>query len=229
MLMFDTEIQAEIESGNITIRPFNQANLQGASYDLTVGKETLVSNNDDKVLLSESQSLHLEAGDFALIMSHEYFKMPLNIACSIGMKSTLARKGLILLAGMQIDPGFEGHLRFGLYNASPRKLTLDYQDPLCTVEFHKLAGSVTKNIAPNNDLINGKIPEGDRAFLRSLETTSLSKIDKSMRTLVQTVNSLTNSTKTLTNIVYKFLMPIVLAIFAGVVASIIINLCQKSP
>ena len=34
----------------------------------------------------------------------------------IGMRSALARMGLILLHGMQIDPGFEGHLRFGLYN-----------------------------------------------------------------------------------------------------------------
>lgn len=214
MLMTDTEILGEIKSGNITLKPFNQTRLQGASYDLSVGKEALVSNNDNKVILSESMSLRLEAGDFALIMSHEYVKMPLDVACSIGMKSTLARKGLILLAGMQIDPGFEGHLRFGLYNASPRKLTLDYQDSLCTIEFHKLTMPVKIVISPNNDLINGRIPEGDREYLRSLETTSLSDIDKNMRTLIQSVN-------TLTKVVYKFLLPIMIAIFAGVVVAVL--------
>ena len=152
-------------------------------------------------------------------MSYEYFEMPLNIACLIGMKSTLARKGLILLAGMQIDPGFKGYLRFGLYNASPRKLTLDHQDSLCTIEFHKLAMSVTKVITPNNDLIIGKIPEGDRAYLRSLETTSLSAIDKSMRTLIQSVTSLTN-------VVYKFLLPITIAIFTGVAIAVIMSILE---
>ncbi len=214
MLMTDTEILDKIQSKDIIIKPFNRANLQGASYDLLIGKESLVSNNDNKILLSENQSLHLEAGDFALVMSYEYFKMPLDIACSIGMKSTLARKGLILLAGMQIDPGFEGHLRFGLYNASPRKLTLDYQDSLCTIEFRKLAAPVTKVITLNNDLVAGRIPQGDREYLRSLETTSLSEIDKSLRTLVQSVASLTN-------IVYKFLLPITMAIFVGVVIAVI--------
>lgn len=222
MLMNDTEILAEITAENIIIRPFTRTNLQGASYDLSVGTEALVTNNDNKVILSEAQSLHLNAGDFALIMSHEYFKMPLNIACAIGMKSTLARKGLILLAGMQIDPGFEGYLRFGLYNASPRKLTLDFKDSLCTVEFHRLASSVTKIVVLNEDLRNGRIPEGDRAYLRSLETTSLSEIDKSMRTLVQSVTSLTN-------VVYKFLIPITLAIFTGVTIGVIVNMCQGSP
>ena len=219
MLMSDKEILNEIQSKDIIIKPFNQLNLQGASYDLLVGKESLVSNNDNKILLSENQSLHLEAGDFALVMSYEYFKMPLNIACSIGMKSTLARKGLILLAGMQIDPGFEGYLRFGLYNASPRKLTLDYQDSLCTVEFHKLATSVTKVITLNDDLVAGKIPKGDREYLRSLETTSLSEIDKSMRTLVQSVSSLTS-------VVYKFLLPITVAIFTGVAIAVIIGILK---
>ncbi len=219
MLMPDTEILDRIKSKDMVIEPFNQANLQGASYDLSVGKQALVSNNDNKILLSESQSLHLDAGDFALIMSYESFKMPLDIACSIGMKSTLARKGLILLAGMQIDPGFEGYLRFGLYNASPRKLTLDYQDTLCTIEFHKLAASVTKVIARNNDLIAGRIPEGDRAYLRSLETTSLSEIDKSMRTLIQSVN-------TLQGVVYKFLLPITIAIFTGVAVAVIAALLK---
>jgi hypothetical protein len=101
-----------------------------------------------------------------------------------------------------------------LYNASPRKLTLDYQDLLCTIEFHKLSMPSQKVIAPDEDLINGKIPESDRVYLRSLETTSLSEIDKNMRTLIQSVNSLTN-------VVYKFLLPIMVAVFAGVVIAVL--------
>lgn len=35
---------------------------------------------------------------------------------------------LILLAGSQVDPGYEGHLTLGVYNASPRDFTLEYQE-----------------------------------------------------------------------------------------------------
>jgi hypothetical protein len=74
-----------------------------------------------------------------------------------------------------VDPGGEGYLRFGLYNAFPRKITLDYDDEICMIEFHNLAHAATKPDPRNEDLIQGKIPEMDRQFLRTLETTSLSE------------------------------------------------------
>ena len=144
MLMRDTEIKQALDSKELEITPFRDERLQGASYDLSVGGEALVSNTDSKILLSgnSNKPICLEPGDFALVITDEYVKMPLNMSAAIGMRSTLARQGLMLLAGMQIDPGFEGHLRFGLYNASPRKIYLDYNDPLCTIELHRLSGNV---------------------------------------------------------------------------------------
>ena len=97
---------------------------------------------------------------------------------------------VILLHGMQIDPGFEGYLRFGLYNASPRKITLDYGDDICMIEFHKLSGKATRPAPRNEDLIEGKIPENDRQFLRTMETTSLSSVSQDLRTMSKSVDTL---------------------------------------
>jgi deoxycytidine triphosphate deaminase len=218
MLMRDIDIQAAINAKELVIAPFDPGKLQGASYDLSLGGEALVSSSDEKIVLEPKSStlLHLEAGDFALVLSKESLKFPLDMVGVIGMRSSLARKGLMLLAGMQIDPGFEGHLRFGLYNASPRRITLDYDYELCMIEFHRLTGPVSKAIAPNPDLIRGRIPEGDRDFLNSLETTSLSDLSKNMQTLTINVAMISNQVKLL----FKFVVPVAIAILCGMIVAL---------
>ncbi|MDY7011955.1 MAG: dCTP deaminase [Planctomycetota bacterium] len=216
MLMRDTEIKAAVESGELIIDPFEPGKVQGASYDLALGGEALVSSSDKKILLAPNSSanLRLGAGDFALVLTKESVKFPDNIAGVIGMRSSLARKGLMLLAGMQIDPGFEGHLRFGLYNASPRRITLDYDDELCMIELHKLSGHVEKTVPPNPDLIQGRIPESDRDFLYSLETTSLSELGESVRELTKNVGMMSK-------VLFQFIVPLTLAILAGVITIVV--------
>ncbi|MBL7134812.1 MAG: dCTP deaminase [Phycisphaerae bacterium] len=219
MLMNDSEIKDAIQSGQIGIDPFAADNLQGASYDLAIGGEALVTSKDEKILLEPRSNtmLHLNPGDFALVLTKEYVKMPLDIAGVIGMRSALARKGLMLLAGMQIDPGFEGHLRFGLYNASPRRISLDYDDGLCMVEFHKLSGPVDRPQTPIPELREGKIPESDRHFLHSLETTSLSELATNMKTLAQSVALLTNRV----NLIVVLFVPVIIGILCVIVAHIV--------
>ncbi|MGH7950433.1 MAG: dCTP deaminase [Limisphaerales bacterium] len=229
MLMYDAEILKAMEKKDLFITPFDAKKLKGASYDLELGREALVSNRDQKVLLGPDRTsgLNLEAGDFALVLTKESMKLPLDIAGVIGMRSTLARMGVILLHGMQIDPGFEGYLRFGLYNASPRKITLDYGDDICMIEFHKLAGKATRPAPRNEDLIEGKIPENDRQFLRTMETTSLSSVSQDLRTMSKSVSELTNQVSAFAAIQNKFIIPGILAIIVGVVVAIITIVVKK--
>ena len=228
MLMHDTEILKASERKDLFITPFDAKKLKGASYDLELGREALVSNRDQKVLLGpdRTSSLNLEAGDFALVLTKESMKLPLDIAGVIGMRSTLARMGIILLHGMQIDPGFEGYLRFGLYNASPRKITLDFGDDICMIEFHKLAGKASRPAPRNEDLIEGKIPENDRQFLRTMETTSLSSVSQDLRTMSKSVDTLSKEMTTFAMIQNRFIIPGILAIFVGVVVAIIVTLVK---
>lgn len=214
MLMTDGEIKEALASGELIIDPCDEKRIEPCSYDARAGREVLVSGNEKFIDLSKSNSVTLRPGDFALIITHESFRLPLNMAGNIGMKSGLARRGLILLAGMQIDPGFEGHLKLGLYNCGGRPITIDYLDQICLIEFHRLNKPAERGIGTFPDLKEGRIPEGDKAYLRELETTSLSDVAKDMRSLTQNMN-------TLTTVTYKFMLPILIAIFAGTVVSII--------
>jgi deoxycytidine triphosphate deaminase len=213
MLMTNGEIKEVLASGELIIDPYDEKRQEPCSYDGRAGREVLVSGNNKLIDLSKENSVTLRAGDFALIITHESFRFPLNMAGNIGMKSALARRGLILLAGMQIDPGFEGHLRLGLYNCGGRPITIDYLDPICLIEFHRLTKPAERGIRAFPDLREGRIPEADKAYLRELETTSLSDLAKDMRSLTQNMN-------TLTTITYKVIMPILVLIFAATIASI---------
>jgi dCTP deaminase len=220
MLMTNGEIKEVLKSGELGIDPYDQNRQQPCSYDARAGKEALVSQHDTLIDLSKTNSITLQAGDFALIITHESFRFPLNMAGNIGMKSGLARRGLILLAGLQIDPGFDAHLRLGLYNSSGRPITIDYLDPICTIEFHRLAKPVEKGIGPFPDLKEGRIPESDKAYLRELESTSLSDLAKDMRSLTQNMN-------TLTIVAYKIMLPALIAIFVGVFVPLFFKLFSK--
>jgi len=214
MLMTDGEIRETLESSAFKIEPYDSNRQQPCSYDARAGAEALVSRNYTLINLARSNSVTLQAGDFALIMTHESFLLPLNMAGNIGMKSSWARRGLILLAGMQIDPGFDGHLRLGMYNSSGRAITIDYLDPICSIEFHHLAKPAEKGIGSFPDLKEGRIPDADKAYLRELESTSLSDLGKDLRSLTQSMN-------TLTTVTYKIILPGLLAIFAGILLTLL--------
>ena len=223
MLMTDGEIKKAIESGRLIIKQFDENRLEPCSYDARLGNEALVSRNNELIDLTKANSIKLEPGDFALVLTHEFFQLPLNMVAHIGMKSGLARRGIILLAGMQIDPGFEGYLRLGFYNGSGRPTTIDYLDPICTIEFHSLTKEAERKVREFPELKAGHIPSSDKAFLRELETTSLSDIATQMRILSENVNTLTITVNTLTTITYKFILPILVAIFAAVIIKFFIG------
>lgn len=220
MLMTDREISDAIKSGGLKIVPCDPNRQQGCSYDARLGKEALVTRDYKLIDVTKANSVTLEAGDFALVMTEELFQLPMNMAAHIGTKSSLARRGLILLAGLQIDPGFEGHLRLGFYNGGGRPITIDYLDPICLIEFHHLTKEAETPPPVIPALKEGRIPNEDKAFLRELETTSLSEVASEMRTVAQSMS-------TLATITYKVILPVLLAIFAGILLILLSSVLSK--
>jgi len=118
------------------------------------------------------------------------------------------------LAGLQIDPGFEGHLVLGIYNAAPRQLVLDYRSAFCTVEFHKLVRPVEKPYVPRGEQLKGQIPQVDKDYLRTLETQSLSDVAESVRQLTTNMGEMNRWIK-------QVVLPILMLILAAIVGSAI--------
>jgi dCTP deaminase len=197
MLMTDGEIRAAMQSGKLGIENFSETNLEAASYDMRFGDRLLISSNDIEIDLSQKTSARLKPGEFALVTTYENIRLAYDIAGHIGVKSYYTRKGIVVLSGLQIDPGFEGVLVIGMYNASPRSLTLEYLAPFCTVEFHQLAKPAQMPFVPSAEQKEGKIPRIDKGYLRTLETESLSELAQSIRQMTQNVVSLSQSVKTM--------------------------------
>jgi dCTP deaminase len=211
MLLTDGEIK-EMMGEEIVIEGFDDEFLQPSSYDMRIGKKALVSHSDTESDVEKNGSVVIKPGEFALLTTHEGVKLAPNITGHIGVKSYYTRKGVVLLAGLQIDPGFEGHLVLGLYNAAPRQLVLDYLSPFCTVEFHKLSRNVEKPYISKGEQTKGQIPQVDKDYLRTLETQSLSDVAESVRLLTANMGEMNRWMK-------QIFFPILLLIFAAIVGS----------
>lgn len=211
MLLTDTQIEEVIASGDLVIEGFTEDYLQGASYDLRVGSEALMSGEDRPVDLSREGTFTIKPGQFAIVNTYERIAASPIIAGRIGVKSTYTRKGLVFLAGLQIDPGFDGYLVLGLYNASPRKFVLEYKEPFCSVEFHKLNAPAQKLHDTDSDLRNGHLPRLDKEYLRALETETLTEMSRSVRELTQGIG-------VMSKVMYVVLIPLVIGLYVAMFA-----------
>jgi len=144
MLMSDKDIQEAVNSKDLIIRNFSKKSLQPASYDMRVGEEAFSSHEKKPIDIKSTGSLIVKPGDFILVRTRESVKLSPKIAGKIGLRSFHARKGLALLAGPQIDPGFEGALVVGLHNLDANELKLSYKEPFCTIEFYRLSEPVQR-------------------------------------------------------------------------------------
>jgi len=207
-LLTDKEILAALKSGFIEIDPFDEKEcLQGSSYDMRLGNKAIVSkvttldelrsgieNGEARELnLQTERSLSIPAGAFSLAITFERIRLSANYAGHIGLGTYYARKGLMILSGIQIDPGWNGHLVLGLANLSPRTITIDYMDQICTIEIHKLADNADRPYSGPymKDQREGKIPKADKDYLRTIETMSSAELTRALLSVSQNLRGLT--------------------------------------
>jgi dCTP deaminase len=207
-LLTDKEILAALKSGFIQIDPFDESEcLQGSSYDMRLGNKAIVSkvmtleelrsgveSGEVKELnLQTERSLSVPAGAFSLAITYERIRLSVNYAGHIGLGTYYARKGLMIMSGLQIDPGWDGHLVLGLANLSPRTITIDYMDQICTIEIHKLADNADRLYTGPymKDQRQGKIPTADKDYLRTIETMSSAELTRALLSVSQNLKSLT--------------------------------------
>lgn len=195
MLMTDEEIREAIAKGELNITPFSEDCLQGASYDIRIGKQILVSNRERVIDPEIDGPARLEPGEFALLTTLERITLKPNVAGHLGAKTYFTRKGLILLSGLQVDPGWDAVLALAVYNSSPKSIVLEFGEKICTVQFFKLPQPVAKTIDMSRftELQRGELPRVEKDFFRDLEARSLTEIEQELRQLVQNVSTLSDS------------------------------------
>jgi dCTP deaminase len=107
----------------------------GASYDLRLGNEILVTPEKEPRQLEDGQILNINPGQFAVVKTREYLKMPDNLLGLITVRFKFKSKGLVNISGFHVDPGFEGYLVFSVYNTGPATVSLRAGESIFSIFF----------------------------------------------------------------------------------------------
>lgn len=191
MILASQQITSAYKKGDIVIAPFDEEQIQAASYDLRVGEQGATTSTKKLVNIKEIGYLVLQPGDFAILVCLEELRLGPQYAGRFGLRSKYARKGLVATTGPQIDPGYHGRLIIGLTNLTPKPVTLPYKDDLLTVEFHKLNEATTK---PYAGPYQGKMELGAEEIeaITQSEGMALSEMITTLRSLSANVGELSD-------------------------------------
>lgn len=110
MILSDVTI-AEYVADYRMIDPFDPAQLNSASYDLTIGDSLIVEYEDGSRTPSMplyANGYNLAPGELVLASSKERFNLPDNVCAFVKLKSSRAREGWNHLMAGWCDPGWHG-------------------------------------------------------------------------------------------------------------------------
>jgi dCTP deaminase len=167
MILCDSDIDRAILDGQLGIEPYEIANLQPASYDLTLGDsfggflnlenryvqsdlgyliEPVIDPRKDpstqmyKRTILDGESIELKAGEFMLGTTLERVSINSNHQGQLDGKSSLARIGLLVhITGGFIDPGFVGEITLEFYNATRQTIILWPGMKIAQISFSRLS------------------------------------------------------------------------------------------
>jgi dCTP deaminase len=140
VLLSDRDIRKEIESGRVSLAPYDPEMVQPSSVDVRIDRYFRVFENHRYPHIDPSQEqaeltrlvepdgdepFILHPGEFALASTYEVVTLPDDIAARLEGKSSLGRLGLLThsTAGF-IDAGFSGHVTLELSNVATLPIKL---------------------------------------------------------------------------------------------------------
>jgi dCTP deaminase len=104
------------------VDPWNEACIDGAGYQLTVGSEYFVNGDKNSLAkkLQDKDSFVILPGQFAYILTGETVRIPKNAIGFITIRASVKMHGLVNVSGFQVNSGHAGKLVFAVFNAGPR-------------------------------------------------------------------------------------------------------------
>jgi dCTP deaminase len=222
MILNNKQIEETYLKGDIVIAPYDESQVQAATYDFRVGEQGATTSSKKIVNIRETGFLLLQPGDFGVITVLEEVRLGPQYVARFGLRSKYARKGLIATTGPQIDPGFHGRLIIGITNLTPKPVSLPYKDDLISVEFHRLEQPSTK---PYDGPYQNKMELGaeEIEFITETDGMALSEVLTTLRSLSENVGTLSKDMSVISREFknLQWVTPIVVSIGLAIIAIIV--------
>jgi dCTP deaminase len=148
------------------ISPFLEAAIDCSAYTLRIGAEAFVTADQSggvkdglKTVLKEGEPFKIPPGQFAFLLTEETVSVPIDAMAFISFKTGQKWLGLVNVSGFHVDPGWNGTLMFGLYNAGPNPVHLTRGMPMFLIWYAQLDRPTAMRYRPSPDKGQPHIPE----------------------------------------------------------------------
>ena len=112
------------------VTPFDPNQIENCAYALAMGSQALITGElDIRKDLDYGEPIRIPPGHFAQLLTEEVIRIPPDALGLISMKSKVKSLGLVNVSGFHVDPGFQGRLRFSVYNAGPSPVIISRGTP----------------------------------------------------------------------------------------------------
>ena len=139
MILEDRRIREAIQTGKLSLDPFEPSLIQPNSIDVRLGNtecqyvasgySNVINLADDapRSVSRQVDEVIIRPGEFKLVETLEYFKLPNDIFGMVVGKSSTGRLGVDVENAGLIDSGFEGTITLELYN---KQKSIGYKIPV---------------------------------------------------------------------------------------------------
>lgn len=116
------------------VDPYDASQVIHCAYELSMGSQAWVTSKDTtkgtiQVDLEDRDRICIPPGQFALLLIHERVIIPDDAIGLLSMKSKYKMRGLVNVSGFHVDPGYEGKLVFGVFNAGTLPISITQREP----------------------------------------------------------------------------------------------------
>jgi len=160
MFLSDADIAKGVESGDITIRDFDESRLQPASYDVLLGNKFVLTSSHETKAIDPAKKIFPQTSEVDIGDGKEFVLHPRTTVLGtlkdfvgsreyliqISGKSSLARIGLVVhnTAGI-INPGHFLHITLELANFNIVPIILRPGMAIAQLTFSKLTSPVSRD------------------------------------------------------------------------------------
>ena len=112
MPFWSSETLAQRAQAETLIEPFQQDRVKSAAYELGLAEQFFRTSDQPAMRrsLKKGEQLVIPPGQFALLITVERVRIPPDAIGFISIKAGIKFKGLVIISGFHVDPGFSGRL-----------------------------------------------------------------------------------------------------------------------